>query len=590
MQGIYDKLYKESKEGKTFNNLYRVIYSRNNILMAYRNIKRNNGSITPGVDNKNILDIKKMDENELVTEIQKRLENYIPKPVRRVLIPKSNGKRRPLGIPTIMDRIVQQCIKQVLEPICEAKFHPHSYGFRPYRRAEHAIARMSFLINNSKLMYVVDIDIKGFFDNVNHAKLSKQLWSLGIRDKKLLCIINKMLKAPIEGIGATNKGTPQGGILSPLLANVVLNELDWWVSSQWENIKTKHQYTQTGGKYRELKTRTKLKEGFIVRYADDFKIMCRDYESARKWFIAIRMWLKERLKLDISEDKSRITNLYKEKSKFLGLNIFTIRRKNKSVAIHCIDKDRLEKMYSELKVNIIKIHRYHKCEDISRLNSIIMGYHNYFSIGAWSGGNFRELYNRTETLMYNRFSDIGTRKYVKFKIPSYKHLTNRKVYVVNRIPIIPINGNKFRKPCGFTQNKTPYTKEGRELAGKSELAYNLEYAVRQLGKHYIEQKSVEYNDNRISRFSASKGLCYVSGYDLTCELDNYHCHHIKPISLGGNDSYNNLIPLHKTMHKLVHMTNVTKIEEYINKFRGSIDLKRLNNLREQCGLTPIVRN
>ena len=183
---VFDDLYARSKAQAVFTDLMPLILSEENIRLAYRNIKRNTGSRTAGVDHRTMKHIEKLSSEEVVSKIRHKLAWYKPKPVRRVEIPKPNGKTRPLGIPAIWDRLVQQCILQILEPICEAKFHDRSNGFRPNRSTEHAIAQSMRMVQIQHLYFVVDVDIKGFFDNVNHAKLMRQMWTLGIQDKRLL--------------------------------------------------------------------------------------------------------------------------------------------------------------------------------------------------------------------------------------------------------------------------------------------------------------------------------------------------------------------------------------------------------------------
>jgi RNA-directed DNA polymerase len=331
MTDTFTDLHQRAKNKEKFHYLYDIITSRNNILLAYRTIKSNKGSKTPGTDGKTILDIEKRTENELIEEIQKQLKNYRPKKVRRKLIEKDNGKMRPLGIPCILDRIIQQCFKQVLEPIAEAHFYNHSYGFRPLRSTHHAMARVQFLVNHSKLHYVVDIDIKGFFDNINHTLLVKQLWNLGVQDRQVIACISKMLKAEVDGEGIPTKGSPQGGLLSPLISNIALNELDQWVANQWELFPLHKSFKTREGELL-AKKRTHLKEGYLVRYADDFKILCRDWKTAEKWYHAVKLFLKERLKLDISPEKSKIINLRKHESAFLGFTIRANRKGKKRVA------------------------------------------------------------------------------------------------------------------------------------------------------------------------------------------------------------------------------------------------------------------
>lgn len=180
LQECFDDLYAKSKQGEVFTKLMDLIASEENIRLAYRNIKRNSGSHTSGTDNLNIKDIEKLSTEKITEIIQRKFRYYKPNSVRRIEIPKSNGKTRSLGIPTIIDRLVQQCILQVLEPICEAKFHERSNGFRPNRSTEHAMAQCYKMIQQQGLYFVVDVDIKGFFDNVNHSKLIRQMWAMGM--------------------------------------------------------------------------------------------------------------------------------------------------------------------------------------------------------------------------------------------------------------------------------------------------------------------------------------------------------------------------------------------------------------------------
>ena len=159
-QSTFDELYERSLSGAKCNKLYEKIVEENNILLAYRNIKANTGSKTQGTDGRTIKDIAGMTNEQVIVMVRGRLKKYSPQSVRRVEILKDNGKLRPLGIPTMSDRLIQQCILQILEPICEAKFHNHSFGFRPNRSTEHAKATMDRMINLQHLHFVVDIDIR----------------------------------------------------------------------------------------------------------------------------------------------------------------------------------------------------------------------------------------------------------------------------------------------------------------------------------------------------------------------------------------------------------------------------------------------
>lgn len=580
MQSIFDMLYESSRNDETPHNLMRFILSDENILLAYRNIKRNKGSKTAGVNKATIKKLAEMDRAEFVDMVKNRINNYRPNPVRRVMIPKANGKMRPLGIPTIEDRIMQQCIKQVLEPILEAKFYKHSYGFRPERSTKHAIARFENLAF-SGYHYVVDIDVAGFFDNVNHAKLLKQLWTLGIKDKTLLKIISLMLKAEIEGEGIPEKGTPQGGILSPLLSNAVLNELDWWISGQWDEFPTDYNYTEQDSKYRALR-KTKLKDIKIVRYADDFKIMCKDHKTAHKIFVATRKWLKERLGLDISSEKSKITNLRKKYSEFLGFKLKVKKGKggkytNRS---HITDKAK-ERACQKIKDRIIQIQKSPTAYTVNIYNATVLGLHNYYKAATQVSLNFHEIAYLVKKSLHCRTKDIRadtgsvSETYQKF-YGTYKY---RKIFIAKRI-LFPIAGVKWDKAKGFSQEVCRYTEAGRETIHSS-LKLNMKIVTYLMSTPDMSQ-TTEFNDNRISLYTGQMGKCYVTGEQLT--IGNMEVHHKKTKQSGGTDEYRNLVFVTYPIHKLIHATNPDTIEEYKNQIKfDERSLKKLNKLRMSVG-------
>lgn len=205
MADTFKELYTQGQSGKIFNNVYSLIVGENNILLAMKNVRTGIGRHTKGIDGKTIAAYEKMSADELIGIVKRRLNNFKPMKVKQIFIPKSNGTKRTLGILTFEDRLIQQCIRQVLEPICESQFHPNSFGFRSLRSTRHAVNKMILLTQMTKYDYCVDIDIEDFFDNVNHEILINQIHNLGIRDKKLLGIISKMLKANVEGKGIKKK-------------------------------------------------------------------------------------------------------------------------------------------------------------------------------------------------------------------------------------------------------------------------------------------------------------------------------------------------------------------------------------------------
>ena len=591
-------MYAKSQNGYVFKDLMSKIISEANILLAYRNIKKNTGSNTKGTDGKTIASLAKLEPKDLIVLVRRKLENYQPQKVRRVEIPKPDGKTRPLGIPTISDRLIQQCILQVMEPICEAKFYKHSYGFRPLRSTKHAIARAYHLAQSADLHYVVDVDIKGFFDNIDHGKLLKQIWTLGIRDKSLLAVISKLLKAEIEGIGIPTKGTPQGGIISPLLANIALNEYDHWIKSQWEEMKTVHTYStdKSGSKtklHRALKT-TNLKEVYIVRYADDFKLFCRNHSDAVKIFEATKKWLKERLKLEISPEKSKIVNLRKNYSDFLGIKLkVTRKRKDRNSKDKFVVRSQIgNKAYQKI-ITTIKEHakKMQKPKDnkgskaVNAYNSYVLGVHNYYNCATNCNIDFSKIAFITRSTLRNRLP--LRRKKANETIPKYmvkSYGKSEQLRFIYDTPLIPIGYIQHQKAFQYS-GYTPYIASDREEIHKNQKAIStsdLKYLI----ENPIQGQSIEYNDNRISLFVGQYGKCYITEKPLN--PSEMHCHHKKPRALNGTDEYKNLVIIEENIHRLIHATKDETIREYIKMLNLTTrQLEKVNKLREQAKLLVI---
>lgn len=603
LQTVLDKLYADSQKDKLFTDLVSVMTDHENIKLAYRTIKGNTGSNSAGTDKRTINDLAKISEEKFVLLVRKQFENYKPCAVRRVEIPKPNGKTRPLGIPTIIDRVVQQCILQILEPICEAKFYDHSYGFRPNRSTEHAIARCNQLMQLANMHYVVDIDIQGFFDNVCHTKLIKQMWGMGIRDKKLLCIVREMLKAPIllpngETIYPT-KGTPQGGILSPLLSNIVLNELDWWITSQWEYMPLKHSNAKLhlnkngsnnrGYQYRLLKQST-LKEMFIVRYADDFKVFCRNRKDAFCIYEATKKWLNERLRLEISTEKSKVINLKQHYSEFLGFKM-KVRNKGKKYIVRSFMSDKAkEKVKKEISDCIDKIQHpkneqeQHKA--IFRYNSVVIGIHNYYRYATCVNLDFGNIAFCTGKKLKNRLGRQGLTKQGKLENGYIKQYYGKseQLRFLKGHPIVPVGYIRHKNPLGKKRSVNRYTPEGREEIHTA-LGVNMSTLL-WLMKNPLIKRSIEYADNRISLYAAQYGRCGVTGKILSPH--EIHCHHKQPLILGGTDKYNNLIIVEQSIHQLIHATQLETIKLLLNSHNlNKSQLQKLNKLRKQANLQEL---
>lgn len=592
---MFDKLYRNSMFNESFNRLMEIVESEDNINLAYRNICKGDFGKRPGVDGLTIKDISNIEEKQFVKIIQNKLRNYRPKRVKRLEVPKASGKIRVLGIATIWDRIVQQSLLQVLEPICEAKFFERSNGFRPNRSVENAIAQCYKMMQMYNLHYVVNIDLKDFLDSVDHGKLLKQLWAMGIHDKKVIAIISKMLEAELKlpngAIVRGERGIVQTGILSSLLANVALNELDWWIASQWELFPARNfvekerpdgKGTNRAVKYRML-TKSGLKKCFIVRYADDFKIFCSSYNEAKRMCYSVKDFLQQRLK--INECKESITNLEKNYSEFLGFKFKLYLKGEKWVVVSHMCDNAYNRTKNELKgaLNLIKsIEGTANTERaINAYNAKVIGIHQYFRIATMISEDLSRISYEIQHKCKSRKLERRIKRTGKH-ISTYiqkEYGASNQLRFINDCALVPIGYCRHKNPMYKFKKINKYTPDGRELINKKVKAdVNI---IQYILNNPNGNRSIEYNDNRVSLYVGQCGRCAVTNEVLSKE--NMNCHHKIPKSLGGTDEYKNLILVTEKIHKLIHARSSETILQILNGLNlDSRKRAKINKLRQQC--------
>lgn len=616
LKAFLDFLYAKSGQSISFTGLLEAMCHEVTIVTAVHNIKSNKGSKTAGVDEIKMDSYLQMPKQELIDLIQRKFHKYQPKPARRVYIPKSNGKQRPLGIPSAIDRVVQECMRIVLEPICEAQFYPHSYGFRPYRAQKHAIRDIVNVINAGcrspdQPVWAVEGDIKGCFDNINHRLLLQKLWRMGIHDKRVLSIIKAMLKAGYIESGiyyATTIGSPQGSILSPLLSNVYLNDFDWYIGRSYmePHRQCKHKCNDT----RRLKW-SGITPKYNYRFADDWVILTSTQAEALRLKRQLTKYFRYRMKLNLSQEKTYVTDLRTDGIHFLGF-VVKAERKRKTpdpatwsetlVGKPFPDMNRLTKKICNLSKEVRRIGLFTQpntqAAQIQYVNSIIMGLAQYLQPSICSAA-YHAIDRRINNTALAVWKNLFPKRYNQMQVPlqTLCNLPHRHEGYKSKTFAIEIEGKWFGITCAFithakyetrpfNQHMTPYTEEGRRIY----VSYRTKHKPLPCDRPSINtpedillsayargkgwKANFEYFMNREYAYNRDKGKCKCCGRFFSDNLPK-HCHHVNnKLPVEKINKVSNLAWLCVPCHRMVHNSpiypgtdqkTIRKIEQYKQK-------------------------
>lgn len=405
---------------RKFDRLLRIMVDRSWLSEAARITLASSGARTPGIDG--------VSRHELVVDLPYELEciraellngGYQPQPAKRVYIPKANGKQRPLGIPTLIDRIVQRAMLMVLEPIWESDFHRLSYGFRPQRSVHHAIRTVKFQLQDCTYevgRWVIEGDLASYFDTVHH-KLLMRCLRRRIVDQRFLSLVWRLLKAGHIDRGlfrAASEGVPQGGVISPLLSNIVLNEFDQYLEANYLSRKArKDRWAWNFGiqQNRPIAVRENRQWKPAVaycRYADDFVIIVKGTKAQAKAIREqCREFLEGELKLTLNMDKTHVTHV-NDGFNFLGHRIIRKRGPRGTMRpVSTIPKDKLRNFAAKLAKELSSHYSENKIDQVERLNRRLAGWANFYRYTDYTA----IMYSKLDRVVFWKLAHWLARKY-----------------------------------------------------------------------------------------------------------------------------------------------------------------------------------